>query len=85
MTVFMLTLICLNVSLLTLLLTAAHNLRKEFLKVLKEAEECRSQAAEIVNTAHEAVTTTAQQVITLSKKLEDIKNTVELQKLQARK
>lgn len=75
-------LIVLNSVLLTLVFVGARVARKESELVLSEAKKHEENAATVVNTAHESVTGMAEQVVSLTKRFDDLKNTIELMRLR---
>ena len=75
----------LNSVLLTLVVVGARVARKEADKVLSEAKSHADKAAAFVNTAHSSVSGMAEQVVTLTKRFDDLKSTTELLKLRITK
>jgi len=81
MDVFLLSLVCLNISLLTAIALFFFYAKNQARLILAKAKRSEIAARVIVKAAHESVTSTAERVILLTRKLEDLKQNFELQKL----
>lgn len=82
MDVLLVVLTMLNTALITLGIVGWIDLKKLSLASIAEAKIHSDKAASFVNTAHESVSSTAEQVVTLTKRFDDLKNTVEILKLR---
>lgn len=71
-----------NAVLLTLFVCGVLLAKKELDSVLSKATQSHSDAVAVVNTAHESVTSMAEHLISLTKEVDDLKSTVQIQKLQ---
>ena len=82
MDVFLALLMMFNAIIVTLFFVVVMLAKKERDSLLAEAIQCKVDAVSFVNTAHEAVSSTAEQVISLTKRIEELKQTQELMRIR---